>query len=109
MGLFVIRNFPLQTLISQRTKIPNLFMTGQNINSHGILGVTIGAIITCAEFIGINQIIKDNSKRKLVDKLFSKIYRCIGIGTYGKCCRIRFNSLVFVLFSKNNSISTGLQ
>ena len=37
-------------------------MTGQNINSHGILGVTIGAIITCAEFIGINQIIKEIQK-----------------------------------------------
>lgn len=52
-------NFPTQTLVSQRTKIPNLFLTGQNINSHGILGVTIGAIITCAEFLGINTIIKD--------------------------------------------------
>jgi all-trans-retinol 13,14-reductase len=58
-GIIRDKNFPLQTLISQRTKIPNLFMTGQNINSHGILGVTIGAIITCAEFIGINQIIKE--------------------------------------------------
>jgi all-trans-retinol 13,14-reductase len=52
-------NFPTQTLVSQRTKIPNLFLTGQNINSHGILGVTIGAIITCAEFLGINKVIKD--------------------------------------------------
>lgn len=52
-------NFPTQTLVSQRTKIPNLYLTGQNINSHGILGVTIGAIITCAEFLGINQIIKE--------------------------------------------------
>jgi len=52
-------NFPTQTLVSQRTKIPNLYLTGQNINSHGILGVTIGAIITCAEFLGINTIIKE--------------------------------------------------
>ena len=29
-------------------RIPNLFMTGQNINSHGILGVIIGSIITCS-------------------------------------------------------------
>ena len=57
-GIIRDKNFPLQTLVSQRTKIPNLFMTGQNINSHGILGVTIGAIITCAEFLGINPIIK---------------------------------------------------
>jgi all-trans-retinol 13,14-reductase len=52
-------NFPTQTLVSQRTKIPNLFLTGQNINSHGVLGVTIGAIITCAEFLGINKVIKE--------------------------------------------------
>jgi all-trans-retinol 13,14-reductase len=57
----ILRNchFPAQTLVSQRTKIPNLFLTGQNINAHGFLGVSIGAIITCAEFLGINSIIND--------------------------------------------------
>lgn len=58
-GIIRDKNFPSQTYISQRTKIPNLFMTGQNINSHGILGVTIGGIITCAEFLGINKIIQE--------------------------------------------------
>jgi all-trans-retinol 13,14-reductase len=58
-GVLRDKNFPTQTLVSQRTRIPNLYMTGQNINSHGILGVTIGAIITCAEFLGVNTIIKD--------------------------------------------------
>jgi all-trans-retinol 13,14-reductase len=48
---------PMQTLVSQRTKIPNLFQTGQNINSHGILGVIIGSIITSAELLGMNKII----------------------------------------------------
>jgi all-trans-retinol 13,14-reductase len=61
-GVLRDKNFPTQTLVSQRTRIPNLFMTGQNINSHGILGVTIGAIITCSEFLGINTIIKDINK-----------------------------------------------
>jgi len=58
-GILRDKNYPIQTRISQRTKIPNLYMTGQNINTHGILGVTIGAITTCAEFLGTNQIIKD--------------------------------------------------
>jgi all-trans-retinol 13,14-reductase len=57
-GIIRDKNFPMQTLVSQRTKVPNLFLTGQNINSHGILGVTIGAIITCAEFIDKNEIIR---------------------------------------------------
>jgi len=61
-GIVRDKNFPTQTLVSQRTRIPNLFMTGQNINSHGILGVTIGSIITCSEYVGINTIIKDINK-----------------------------------------------
>ncbi|MCL1967963.1 MAG: NAD(P)/FAD-dependent oxidoreductase [Bacteroidetes bacterium] len=52
-------HFPAQTLVSQRTKIPNLFLTGQNINAHGFLGVSIGSIITCAEFLGVNRIMRD--------------------------------------------------
>jgi len=58
-GIIRDKNFPTQTLVSQRTKVPNLFMTGQNINSHGILGVTIGAALTCAEFLGLNKIIDE--------------------------------------------------
>jgi all-trans-retinol 13,14-reductase len=61
-GVVRDKNFPIQTLVSQRTKIPNLFMTGQNINSHGILGVSIGSAITCAEFLGLNTIINEIDK-----------------------------------------------
>jgi len=55
---------PIQSVVSQRTKIPNLFQTGQNINSHGILGVIIGSIITAGEFLGVNTII-DQIKRTI--------------------------------------------
>lgn len=50
---------PMQTFISQRTKIPNLFLTGQNTNSHGILGVIISAIITAGELVGRNTLINE--------------------------------------------------
>ncbi len=43
---------PLKTMVSPRTKIDNLFLTGQSVNMHGILGVTIGAFGTCAEILG---------------------------------------------------------
>ncbi|WP_312991138.1 phytoene desaturase family protein [Chryseobacterium flavum] len=43
---------PLKTMVSPRTKIENLFLTGQSVNMHGILGVTIGAFNTCAEILG---------------------------------------------------------
>jgi hypothetical protein len=42
----------LKTIISPKTKISNLFLTGQSINMHGILGVTIGAFVTCSEILG---------------------------------------------------------
>lgn len=43
---------PLRTMVSPRTKIDNLFLTGQSVNMHGILGCTIGAFNTCAEILG---------------------------------------------------------
>ncbi len=49
----VVKDFksPLKSFITPKTKIPNLFLTGQNINLHGILGVTISALVTCSEFV----------------------------------------------------------
>ncbi|NJN27004.1 MAG: NAD(P)/FAD-dependent oxidoreductase [Cyclobacteriaceae bacterium] len=43
---------PILSFISTKTKIPNLYLTGQNLNLHGVLGVTIGSVITCSEFLG---------------------------------------------------------
>ncbi|WP_300570811.1 NAD(P)-binding protein [Flavobacterium sp.] len=45
-------NNPMKTFISPKTKIENLFLTGQSINMHGVLGVTIGAVVTCSEILG---------------------------------------------------------
>jgi all-trans-retinol 13,14-reductase len=51
-------NESIHSLVSQRTRIPNLFQTGQNVNSHGILGVIIGSILTSGELIGVNHIVE---------------------------------------------------
>lgn len=45
-------NNPMKTFISPKTKIENLFLTGQSISMHGVLGVTIGAVVTCSEIVG---------------------------------------------------------
>lgn len=45
-------NDPLKAFISPRTKIGNLFFTGQSLNMHGILGVTISGVVTCSEILG---------------------------------------------------------
>lgn len=42
--------------VPHRTKIPNLLQTGQNINSHGILGVLVGSIVTCSELLTAERI-----------------------------------------------------
>lgn len=57
---------PLKTMVSPRTKIDNLFLTGQSVNMHGILGVTIGAFNTCAEILGKKTI--DTRLRQMINK-----------------------------------------
>jgi len=49
-------NNPMKTMVLPRTHIPNLFLTGQNINVHGVVGVTIGSILTCSELLGIQPL-----------------------------------------------------
>lgn len=43
---------PVITLLSPRTPIPNLLLTGQNLMLHGLHGVTMTALFTCAEVLG---------------------------------------------------------
>ncbi len=49
---------PMKTFISPRTKIPNLLLTGQNINMHGVLGVTISAVVTCSQILGMDYLVE---------------------------------------------------
>lgn len=49
---------PLRTFISPRTKVPNLYFTGQNLNMHGILGAAMSGLVTSTAFIGNESIIE---------------------------------------------------
>jgi len=49
---------PLKTFISPRTKIPNLYLTGQNLNLHGILGATMSGLVTSVAFLGNEDIVE---------------------------------------------------
>ncbi|HOG24893.1 MAG TPA: NAD(P)/FAD-dependent oxidoreductase [Bacteroidales bacterium] len=57
-GILRDKNAHTQTFISHRTKVPNLYLAGQNINAHGIMGVIIGSVLTCGEIIDINNLTK---------------------------------------------------
>ena len=63
-GVLKDYNNPYNSIITPRTKIPNLFFTGQNLNLHGILGVTIGSVMTCGELVGLEYLI--NKVRKIL-------------------------------------------
>lgn len=47
---------PMMTILTPRTPIPNLLMTGQNLMLHGLHGVTMTALFTCAEILGKEKI-----------------------------------------------------
>jgi all-trans-retinol 13,14-reductase len=49
---------PFKTFIAARTKLPNLYFTGQNLNLHGILGATMSGLVTCIDFMGNESIIE---------------------------------------------------
>jgi all-trans-retinol 13,14-reductase len=50
------------TMLSPRTPIPNLLLTGQNLMLHGLEGVSMTALLTCQEILGteyINKIVTE--------------------------------------------------
>ena len=44
--------------VPYRTKVPNLLLAGQNTNSHGMMGVIVGTIVTCSELIPAERLYK---------------------------------------------------
>ncbi len=44
--------------VPYRTKVPNLLLAGQNVNSHGIMGVIVGTIVVCSELVSAEEIYK---------------------------------------------------
>lgn len=49
---------PLKTFLSPRTKIDNLYLVGQNLNLHGILGVALSSMVTCSLFIPMTELLQ---------------------------------------------------
>jgi all-trans-retinol 13,14-reductase len=43
---------PYSTMMETRTRLPNLYLTGQQLNLHGVLGTAISGLITSAAIIG---------------------------------------------------------
>ena len=55
--------------MSVATKVKNLFLTGQNVNIHGLCGVSLTAIETAEALVGHNTIVhKINEAFVRIDK-----------------------------------------
>ena len=57
-GLIKNSEEPIKSHVLPNTKIQNLFLTGQNTNAHGMLGVSTGVFLTLAHITDINSIIQ---------------------------------------------------
>ena len=49
----------MQTLLTPKTPLENLYLTGQSLNLHGVLGVSMTSFFTCAQIIGMEAAVKD--------------------------------------------------
>jgi len=58
-GIIKDCNNLLGTLLSPKTRIKNLFFTGQNIGFHGLLGVIMSAFHTVSNITDMNKILKE--------------------------------------------------
>jgi len=50
---------PFRSIVSVRTKISNLLFTGQNLSMHGVLGVSVTALATCGELLGMDYLLNE--------------------------------------------------
>ncbi len=51
-------NNPMATVLTPRTPIDNLLLTGQSLNLHGVLGVSMTSVFTCAEILGMAPLVE---------------------------------------------------
>jgi all-trans-retinol 13,14-reductase len=61
-GISMDANEAMKYIFSSKQRVENLYLTGQNLNLHGIVGVSVSAIVTCSEILGrsnfLNQLRK---------------------------------------------------
>jgi all-trans-retinol 13,14-reductase len=54
---------PLTTVLTPKTPIENVLLTGQNLNLHGVLGVSMTSVITSAQLIGMDSIVNEINRQ----------------------------------------------
>ena len=52
------------TVLAPRTPVGNLLLTGQNLNLHGVLGVSMTSIMSSAAIVGMDTLKKEILRNK---------------------------------------------
>ena len=91
--------------VSFKTKVPNLLLVGQNINSHGMLGVLVGTITVCQHLLGEEEVMKQmmEANRKSVVVIGG------GIGGLVSGALLAKEGYKVTVLEKNAIIGGGLQ
>lgn len=91
--------------VSYKTKVSNLFLVGQNINSHGMLGVLVGTMTVCSQLIGEQEV-----KRQMIEAN-RKTTLIIGGGLGGLVtgALLTKEGYKVTVLEKNSTIGGGLQ
>ena len=91
--------------VSYKTKVSNLFLVGQNINSHGMLGVLVGTMTVCSQLIGEQEV-----KRQMIEAN-RKTTLIIGGGLGGLVtgALLTKEGYKVTVLEKNGTIGGGLQ
>lgn len=58
-GMWKDCNQPFNAFINPKTNVKNLYLTGQNVVMHGILGVTVGSFLTSFYFVDKEKLIEE--------------------------------------------------
>ncbi|MBL4705115.1 MAG: all-trans-retinol 13,14-reductase [Flavobacteriales bacterium] len=58
-GMWKDCDMPFNAFINPKTNVKNLYLTGQNVVMHGILGVTVGSFLTCFYFLDKEKLIEE--------------------------------------------------
>lgn len=64
-GLHASVENPMLTTLSPRTRLENLFLTGQDVNFHGMVGTSLTAVLTAEAIVGDNIIVNQITQERI--------------------------------------------
>lgn len=101
--------------VHHRTRIPNMYLAGQNVNSHGALGVLVGSMVTCMELLPADTLSAALERIHHMPHTSPKVAKkeaCIiggGLGGLFTGALLATEGYKVMVLEKNHNIGGGLQ